>query len=222
MPYFWGPKYEMVDLGLRVKWANMNIGATKPEEDGLYFAWGEIQGYTGITSDKQFNWSDYKWMKEGMSNWDGVNKYTVEDGQTSASWYDESGNFIGDGKNKLDSSDDAAHKLMGGSWRIPTKADFEELISGTTQTVDTVNGVSGMTFTSKVEGNTNSIFVPFAGSCDYGDLYDHADYCYLWSSSVYEDYSYRAWYLYCDSNGNVNMSSYGRYSGYSVRGVCEN
>lgn len=33
---------ETVDLGLSVKWASCNIGATKPEEFGDYFAWGEV------------------------------------------------------------------------------------------------------------------------------------------------------------------------------------
>lgn len=54
--------YEFVDLGLPsgLLWATYNIGATKPEEYGLYFAWGETQGYEGITDDKQFSWADYK------------------------------------------------------------------------------------------------------------------------------------------------------------------
>lgn len=42
------PKYEFVDLGLPsgIKWATCNVGANSPEEFGLYFAWGEIEGYT--------------------------------------------------------------------------------------------------------------------------------------------------------------------------------
>nr|MBP3680782.1 hypothetical protein [Clostridia bacterium] len=38
--------YEFVDLGLSVKWASCNVGAEKPEDFGLYFAWGETEGYT--------------------------------------------------------------------------------------------------------------------------------------------------------------------------------
>ena len=53
--------HEYVDLGLPsgTLWATCNIGASIPEEDGLYFAWGETQGYTGVTENKQFNTSDY-------------------------------------------------------------------------------------------------------------------------------------------------------------------
>ena len=62
--------YEWVDLGLPsgLKWAAWNVGATKPEEFGLYFAWGETQGYTGITDTKQFKWSDYTLCDGTSSN----------------------------------------------------------------------------------------------------------------------------------------------------------
>ena len=51
-------KYEFVDLGLPsgLKWASCNVGAEKPEDFGLYFAWGETEGYSGITSEKGFYW----------------------------------------------------------------------------------------------------------------------------------------------------------------------
>ena len=54
--------YEWVDLGLPsgTKWASCNVGAEKPEDFGLYFAWGETEGYEGITDEKQFSWADYK------------------------------------------------------------------------------------------------------------------------------------------------------------------
>ena len=55
--------YEFVDLGLPsgLKWASCNVGAEKPEDFGLYFAWGETEGYSGITSEKGFYWGDYKY-----------------------------------------------------------------------------------------------------------------------------------------------------------------
>ena len=36
-------KFEFVDLGLSVKWANMNMGAKSYIENGLYFAWNEVK-----------------------------------------------------------------------------------------------------------------------------------------------------------------------------------
>ena len=54
--------YEFVDLGLPsgLKWASCNVGAEKPEDFGLYFAWGETEGYANASSGKRFSWSDYK------------------------------------------------------------------------------------------------------------------------------------------------------------------
>ena len=34
---------EYVDLGLSVKWATCNLGATKDDEIGNYYAWGETE-----------------------------------------------------------------------------------------------------------------------------------------------------------------------------------
>ena len=52
------PQYEAVDLGLSVKWARCNIGATTETDAGLYFQWGDTQGYTAeqVGVDKIFNW----------------------------------------------------------------------------------------------------------------------------------------------------------------------
>ena len=49
------PTHEAVDLGLSVKWATMNIGASAPEEYGEYFAWGETEPKT------DYSWKTYKW-----------------------------------------------------------------------------------------------------------------------------------------------------------------
>ena len=47
--------YEYVDLGLSVNWATFNVGATKPEEFGDYYAWGETEPKT------DYSWETYKW-----------------------------------------------------------------------------------------------------------------------------------------------------------------
>ena len=107
-----------VDLGLPsgTKWANMNVGATSPQESGLYFAWGETTGYTDKTTDgRQFDWANYKWMAEGQSSWKYINKYQNDDGQTEASWYENDGyKFVGDGLTVLEVTDDAAAANWGG------------------------------------------------------------------------------------------------------------
>jgi len=184
--------YEYVDLGLSVKWATCNIGATKPEKYGRYFAWGDVTGQT---------WYGSSWSGSGFS------KYP---------------SYALDAKKNLKLEYDAAHVNLGGTWRMPTKAEFEELINNCTCTWTSnynSTGVAGRIFTSKKRGYTDkSIFLPAAGFGNYSSLYHAGSYGHYWSSSFYNDNG--AWNLDFYS-GNVDTYYYCRYYGRSVRPVTE-
>ena len=197
------PKYEFVDLGLPsgTKWATCNVGANSPEEFGLYFAWGETEGYEGITDEKQFSWEDYKLCggsKSTLTKYNNNSSYGTVDTLTT-----------------LEQVDDAAY-TSDNTCRMPTKTDLEELTANTTSVWETLNGVNGRRFTSKTNGN--SIFVPAAGYCVNGSVDDVGSYGGLWSSSLYESSPRVAWHLGFDSDG-VGMGDYGRYGGFTVRPV---
>ncbi len=206
--------YIDLDLPSGLKWATCNVGATKPEEYGNYYAWGEVEPKT------EYNWSTYKFMDSNINDWNGINKYTFADGQMSGVWYD--GNkFIGDNKTILDKEDDAAAVNMGGSWRMPTYDEIEELKTECTWTwTDDYNGtgVAGRIVTSKT--NDNSIFLPAAGYRSNSDLNYAGVYGRYWSSSLdkyYVDFAYSCYF----SSGWVDWSEDYRYCGLSVRGVTE-
>ena len=101
---------------------------------------------------------------------------------------------------------------------MPTKADFEELTANTTSTWETLNGVNGMRFTSKTNGN--SIFVPAAGYCGDGSVSSVGSHGYLWSSSLNERNSRNAQGL-SFSSGSAGMNGSRRYDGFTVRAVQE-
>ena len=214
---------EAVDLGLPsgTKWANINVGAEAPEDYGLYFSWGETVGYTSDTSDgRSFDWASYKWMNEGGISWQQINKYQIQDGRTSACWYqlnEDTGDyeFIGDGKRVLDLEDDAAHANWGGDWRMPTYEDILELQANTTSEWITVGTVSGRKFTSKTNGN--SIFLPAAGNRDGLSLYDPSYGWYLSSLLISGDSMQP--YILKFFSGRVSVSGLKRSSGGSVRPV---
>ena len=194
--------YEWVDLGLPsgLKWAAWNVGATKPEEFGLYFAWGETQGYTGITDTKKFKWSDYTLCDGTDSN---MAKYNATDGLIT-----------------LEASDDAVI-TTDSSCRMPTMAECNELMAKTTsEWVGNYNGtgVAGRIFTSKVNGN--SIFVPAAGYCGDGSVVGVGNYGPLWSSSLGSSGVQIAYSLYFHS-GIVAERYYLRCCGLPVRAVKE-
>ncbi len=191
---------EAVDLGLPsgIKWATCNVGATKPEEYGGYYAWGETE------EKNDYSWSTYKWCK---GSYDTMTKYCTN-----------SSCGIVDNKIVLDPEDDVAHVKWGGDWRMPTKAELGELRNNCTCTWTTQNGVNGY----KVTGpNGNSIFLPAAGWRDGLELYDSGSVGRYWSSSLNESNNGGAYYLYF-SGGNCCGWDYGyRYRGCSVRPVCD-
>ena len=195
-----GVTYGYVDLGLSVKWAKCNVGAEKETDAGLYFAWAETTGYTAsqVGTDKEFSWSDYKYENGGSD----LTKYNQSDSKTV-----------------LESTDDAATQIMGGDWRMPTKGEFQELLDNTDKLWTTINGVSGYKFTSIKEGyQNNSIFIPAAGYCYDGSVYNVGDDGGVCSSSLYTSDPLSAWGLGFNSGG-CSMDYYNRYDGQSVRGV---
>lgn len=199
--------YEFVDLGLPsgLKWATTNVGAEKPEDFGLYFAWGETEGYSGITDTKRFNWPDYKWCGGSERT---LTKYNPNSSYGTV-----------DNIKTLELVDDAAY-TSDNTCRMPTRAELEELKANTTSTWETLNGVNGRRFTSKTNGN--SIFVPAAGYCAYGSVDYVGSSDYLWSSSLIGSRSTNAWYLYFNSD-KVSVGSDGnRFNGHTVRAVKSN
>ena len=192
-----------VDLGLSVKWATFNIGATKPDEYGDYFAWGDI------SPQDDYRWSKYKWCN---GNRQSLTKYN-----TSSS----SGTV--DNKTVLDPEDDAAHVNWGECWRMPTYDDWMELQNNCTLTwVDNYDGtgVAGEIVTSNKAGyKDKSIFLPAAGQRYATGWRDSSSMGYYWSSSLDTDYHpYNAWYVLFDSNGLYKNYDY-RYLGFSIRPV---
>ena len=198
-----------IDLGLPsgTLWATMNVGANTETDYGLYFAWGETEGYTASQvgsgeGKKYFGWSDYKYAN-GASN-----KLTKYCGDSS---YGNEG--FTDTLTTLELSDDAAYVNWGGDWRMPTGEMFKELTANTTVIGTTVSGVSGVTFTA---ANGNSLFIPSAGICYGGRVNGPGSGGACWSSSVTS--GNEAIYLRCQ-NEYQDVVPNSRCSGQSVRPV---
>lgn len=191
---------EAVDLGLSVKWATCNIGAFVPEEYGCYFAWGET------TTKSTFGWGNYKWCTSFDNGYDykDFTKYITKDHYGTV-----------DNKTTLELSDDAAHVNWGGSWRMPTAAEWIELLEKCDWTWTTQNGVKGYKVTSK--RSNKSIFLPAAGIISGRLLRDAGINGYYWSSSLNTGYPHEASYV---NFGTRNVSSNERFNGHSVRPVC--
>lgn len=204
--------YEFVDMGLSVDWATCNIGATKPEESGWYFMWGDTTPYNsdrtqvGGGNAISFDWGKYKYCN-GSENT--MTKYC-----TSSSY------GTVDNKTIVEPEDDAAVAHIGGNCRIPNEDEYNELLNVCdTNFVENYNGtgVNGMLFTLKSD-TTKTLFFPANGNLVRNDCENFGEDCYYWCNSIYSSSSYRGVETYSYSN-SFKIGTTNRCYGQSVRAV---
>ena len=195
------PVAEAIDLGLPsgTKWASWNVGASKPEEYGSYYAWGE-------TEEKDYyDLSTYKYCNGSL---DAMTKYCT------TSRYGNDG--FTDGLTELLPEDDAATANWGAPWHMPTVDQINELLANCTRTWTQHNGVNGTLVTGP---NGNTIFLPAAGY-RWDDVLSNGGWLGRYWSSLLEPYvSYRASSLDFESSYWYWGGDF-RYDGSSVRAVC--
>ena len=199
--------HDYVDLGLPsgTLWATCNVGASRPEDYGNYYAWGETKTKStyDIHTYKYANGDYYK-----------LTKYC------SDSNYGDDG--FTDKLTTLQAGDDAATANWGDGWRMPTNKQWDELLKHTTNKWTTKNGVAGRLFSAK---NGQTLFLPAAGF--YSDMFglmsdgESGDY---WSRSLNTEYPYNAWGLFfystiCSVDNHNRYFGNCRDSGSSVRPV---
>ena len=176
------------DLGLPSGnlWSSINIGCTKPEDKGSYYAWGET------VTKSSYSQANHRWYDGHI--------YTFPDGclrDIQATRYD------------------VAAVEWGGTWVTPNHDDLQELVDNCTVSSETVNGMPGYRFTSKVEGYTDrSIFIPNTGWFST-ELKDYRILSYFTTSEMAEDNNSHG---YGFENGKV-YNTWNHYNGLAVRPV---
>lgn len=217
---------QWVDLGLPsgIKWAKCNLGASRPEEFGDYYAWGEAEPYYVKTrwdawhvkwkegKQEGYNWSSYRWCRGTRKN---LTKYNND---TSFG--------VVDNKTVLDPDDDVAHIKLGEKWRIPTDEEWKELVDNCSFTWASIDGVYGI----KVVGpNGSSIFLPAAGYrqdlklfCDDRFPMSTNNTGHYWTSSLYLEFPYKATCYFLYNGRLIKKKSHAvRCIGASIRPVSE-
>ena len=206
-----------VDLGLAsgLLWAKCNIGTTEPAQPGNYYCWGEL------STKKEYYSTNYKYFKGKNLE---VLKYNEEDGKTV-----------------LELEDDVARANLGVGYRIPTKADWEELLDDCKWEAVTVTlpieldpAQKKSVARWKVTGpNGNYIILPATGGVkrtgvyfgneyfDYDTFYTTANLCPAKESldEKYEDAVALTWPIYAEetSSGSIEEPSFrSTYRPYGV------
>ena len=202
------PEPSLVDLGLSVKWASCNLGASKPSEYGGYYLWA---GTKDVSDTSIYLYWDNCPYHTGSEDYSGWTKYNTKSSYGTV-----------DNKTVLEPMDDAASVALGGKWRIPTDAEWDELINSCSWTWTTIDCVNGCKVQSKKPGYTdNWIFLPAAGHRAYDVQLGVGSYGNYWSSSLYTDDPSRACGLDFSSRNFLRSEYFRCYSGFSVRPVSE-
>lgn len=160
--------HEYVEIA-GIKWATMNVGAESITDAGLYFQWGDTQGYTADqvgsgSEQKAFTWEDYKYGTSASN----LTKYNSTDNS-----------------NVLEPSDDAVTAAWGSNWRMPTSREWEVLrqainLEWTNNYQDT--GIKGIICIDKTD-SSKVLFFPAAGYAGQEEIDGANDTCHYWSNS---------------------------------------
>lgn len=184
-----------VDMGTGILWAAHNLGATRPEQAGEFYAWGEVEIKT------EYTLSTYKYGNYNRStNQLAITKYNPN---TDRKYY-------------LQISDDAASQKWGGKWRMPDRGELYDLLWSCEWDEYEFRGAWGLlAYNSRTK---NAIFFPAVGCMtEDGHIEQNASFN-IWSMELSGEQT--AYSLVFDApQDKFSIASWNRYMGFSVRPV---
>lgn len=195
------------DYAPALYFADRNLGASTPAETGLYFWWGDV---TGHAKGSDFDFDSY---------------YTATAGKTIQQLY--SGGYIttNDATTAvLESKYDAASKIFGGEWRMPTSAEWQWLKENCTWTWKAAGAyATGYPAGYEVKSNSSggSILLPVSGEYNGTSLTYETSAGYYWSASPVDD-TFNAYCVFFYSSDVKQDYRINRYCGIPIRAVLSN
>ncbi|MCQ2083427.1 MAG: hypothetical protein MJY58_02890 [Bacteroidaceae bacterium] len=207
-----GPEYVEITMEIGgetkiYKWAKCNIGATSETDYGTHFAWGDITGwnYTDTTRQASFDWEHCP-FNGGHSDYESTVFNGIKDSICPGG--------------TLALMNDVANRTFGGTWRMPTKEEFDALCKLSHSWKNNYNntGTNGCLFTDR---NGNSVFFPANGFGDGSNLISVGESGYCWSSSLSTVIPSTAAYLGIADAGASYTSFEYRCIGKAVRPISE-
>ncbi len=192
--------FEWVDLGLSVMWASCNLGSSSPSDYGGFAAWGEVE------SKDEYTWKNYRYRLSGDS--DETIKFSKYNTKSQFGTIDR--------KTRLDPSDDAANVIVGKRWRLPTEAEWEELLTQCDWQWGRAFGKSYIrVFSYKTK---QAIILPAQGYCKDNLLHGQGEMGLYWSSST-DAVNPREAFAIAFNKERKGRGTHARYYGAALRPV---
>lgn len=248
--------HEFVEIGGK-KWATMNVGATTVSDSpetayGDYYTWGEtVTYYTKVdftkTPDTSISWKGTNIDGAHINNKKYSHNFICYSGMDDNSFKEWSSAPYGD-DGVLNTGCDVARSSWGSSWRMPTKADFDELVKaccGSTSgysepapstiytggvyyilkagtTVDGVTyNVPGILFVARID-TSKRLFFPAAGNLQNVIRDGQGTLCSYWASSLFSTDTSKAYYgHYSLKDFSMKVQPMNRCLAFSIRPVSD-
>lgn len=195
---------DFVDLGLPsgTLWMKCNIGAETETDYGLFFQWGDTVGYDESTAAAHSKWST-------CPGNGGASSYNTS---ALSTW-----NTANLTNGVLNNDVDAAYVHTNGKAKMPTLAQYQELISGTNSKWTTIDGITGRKFTNKKD-SSKYIFIPAAGCFYKSTHHDKGSVGNMWSS-LFDASNVGYAYIFGINNSQNFTTFLQRYEAITVRGI---
>ena len=189
-------------------WAECNVGATRPEEFGYYFCWGDTVGRKRVGD----RWDAVDGSRIGVS-------FSSENCPTSGKDISQLqlAGYVGS-TGSLVAKHDAATAYLGASWRMPTDAELEALVSNCDNEWATRNGVTGRLVKGRGAYSERRVFFPAAGIGEESTIFFPGSLGGYLSSTPYSEKVSSVCFLSV-SSFSFNRGFNSRSNGWSVRPV---
>lgn len=181
-------------------WATTNIGAAKPEDTGLFFSWGNTDGYLWNGTTLEGAMSGYQFVEDPWYNWTAGGN--IDEGDTS-------------NPTVLNASQDAASVIWGDGWRMPTSAEateFGKLDSEYDEDAQVLRVYSNV-------DPAKSIAIPCKGYFG-GATYTANNWSGLWTATC-RGKNTQAYIILCRPDGKFPNNAQKRWCGFNIRPVCD-
>ena len=228
-----------------LKWAKWNLGASKPEESGYYFQWGDTGGsvystpltYTAQKKTIAKKVTRIKGIKISRGNFGTLQTAEWINTKTGPTLMDWEHTPFNNGLDKFNENYfksvmasvcpnnvlapeyDAAHTYLGGKWRMPTSQEFTSLKEATKWTLkDDIYYLTPKGESLSDDKSNALLLFPCSG---YGSSNNRFPGCSYWSSSLMQSLPNYAWYFDVTSSSGPGNKIFERYSGYPIRPVSD-